>query len=148
MQIFMVVPMMTNVRGFQASMGFRVFLNMGAAMSDLEERYDRRSRGWSFANGTDPVPIYAHIPEELFSTCACSGYCDHHEYLLLDLVNPSEPILKKPVKNWERVTIEFFNAWEVQEKLLGHEPKRWKFKRHWENTLTSTERAQRAIMKR
>ena len=151
MQIFMVVPMFTNVRSFNATVGFRVFLDLGTAMVDLEERYKRRSRdrsGWSFASGTDPVPIVAEIDEELFSRCACRGYCDHHEYLLLDLVNPSEPILKKPVKKWERVTLEFLNAWEVQEKLLGHEPRKWKFKRQWENTLTSTKLAERAIMKR
>lgn len=153
MQIFMVVPTTTNVRKFRASPGFRAFIGLGSAIEDIEARYRERARrvsGWSFASGTAPVPIVAEIPTELFSTCACTPNvrCEHNEYLELDNVMGIEAVLKQPIAGWTRVMREHVKAWEVEQRMLGRELKRWVFHKEWLPSLPSASDGAHATMKR
>jgi hypothetical protein len=138
MHLFMVVPEFTNVLSFRALAGWRVFTTLGAAIEEIEERYSERKRKFSgLARGSDAVPIFTEIEDDLFSTT-----------LFPDQVKPLEPILQRPLRGWRRVTLAYYEGWLVQDQMLGGAPKRWKFKKHWEPLLASSEPGPRVIMKR
>lgn len=154
MQIYAVVPALTNVSGLVAKPGWRVFLTLTAALGDIENRFSEATRRiFAMSSVSAPVPIVAEIPgEHLYENCMCGPgvSCAHHPYLLVDAVNIEEPVLKQRVTRWRRVSRFEVDAFELEEKILGRPAdrweKRWKHKDKWFENLPYSEETVRPVM--
>lgn len=151
MDVYLVVPETTNVSTLRAPPGWRVFVSLGKAIGDIEERYRvrDRGRGGGMARGSSPVPVVTHIPDELFyehCSCEMGSVCSHSPWLIIDEVNLDEPLLKQALGGWRRVTQDDFTAWSIEQKLLGvpmprHRRSPWDYKDYWFHRMPPSEPA-------
>ena len=133
MDVYLVVPESTNVRRTRAAPGWRVFVELGRAIHELEERFRSRDRSPLYceglvgmAKGSWPIPITAVVP--------------NRSWLQGDLVNQDEPIVLRPIDGWRRVTQEDFIAWEIERQMvMGTRAFKWSYKKKWFPRLPSSE---------
>jgi hypothetical protein len=146
MELYIVAPDRMAAATYVARAGWRVFINLFECVKDLEKsitenqrfgmkyEYDlaqeKPRRGSSVAgNATKKTIFKKELPNvEVHQV----------EWLCFEPVSTPEPQLMMDVRGWKRLTLEDYNAWLVQWRMMGREF-RWVFQDEWLPTLPHSE---------
>lgn len=136
----MVVPYRIEAARFVARAGWKVFTDLFACVTDLEmeitgserhrNEYDCRrarekpTRGSSTAgNATQKTIFKKELPPS-------EETIERVRWVHVDPVNKLEHTLLEDIRGWKRLTLEDYNAWLVQWRMMGKQF-RWVFEDRW-----------------